>query len=139
MPINDATKLWILGGSDNSRNSGRLESTVYVDLEGNTQIGPDMPQALTSHAVVAVDNSTYLLIGGCTEDDCSSEKTYYFSDETQKWSPGPDLKEGRSLHTAGLITDLVTEERYIVVTGGYDLDSTEILYPGATRWERGKQ
>ena len=139
VPVNN-TYLWILGGYDGD---GPTKSTEYVDLEGNSKTGPDMPLPISSHAIVALENSTYFLIGGRTDDDQHSEKTYYFSEETQQWSQGPNLKQGRAIHTAGLIIDEVTAERYTIVAGGIGdgwstLDSTEILYPGATEWQQGK-
>ena len=139
VPVNDS-HLWVFGGSDGDR---RLQSTEFVDLEGNSKAGPEMPEPISSHAIVALKDATYLLIGGTTDN-----KTYYFSEKTQNWTPGPSLKIRRHAHTAGIIIDDVTAAKYIVVAGGWDLrlerspsrlDSTEILkYPGSTEWQHGK-
>ena len=47
--------------------------------------------------------------------------------------------ESRSWHGAGIITDVVTDEQLVVVTGGWSCDvltSTEILQDG--EWVQGK-
>ena len=45
----------------------------------------------------------------------------------------------RSSHAAGIVTDEVTDEHFVAVTGGYDsgsyLDSTELLQDG--EWVQG--
>ena len=141
VPVNDS-HMWVLGGHDGDR---RLQSTEFVDLEGNNMAGPDMPGPISNHAIVAFGDSTYLLIGGRTNDGGgpqSSDKTYFFFEKTQNWAPGPSLITGRYGHTAGFITDDITAEKYIVVIGGKggsELDSTEVLkYHESTEWQQGK-
>ena len=54
-----------------------------------------------------------------------------------EWSNGPSLLEGRSHHAGGIVTDEVTNENFVVVTGGEgDMDSTEILQD--LNWVEGK-
>ena len=53
-----------------------------------------------------------------------------------EWSNGPSLLEGRSHHAAGIVTDEVTDENFVVVTGSLHLKSTEILRDG--KWIQGK-
>ena len=53
-----------------------------------------------------------------------------------EWSNGPSLLEGRSHHAAGIVTDEVTNENFVVVTGSEHLKSTEILKDG--KWVQGK-
>ena len=54
----------------------------------------------------------------------------------QGWVQGPDLNQGRLYHAAGTITDSITQETIIVVTGGQKdggpegtLNSVELLLP----------
>ena len=56
--LNDNT-LWITGGS----NDGLLASTEYVRMTG-TMPGPDMPMALYDHAMVAINSTYSMVIGG---------------------------------------------------------------------------
>ena len=64
----------------------------------------------------------------------------YFYEEKKGWRPGPNLKNARFWHTAGVLTDRVSTKQYIVAVGGYDADSSlEYLeYPGSNDWMEGK-
>jgi hypothetical protein len=75
----------------------------------------------------------------------SSASTYYYDHIEGEWSNGPNLMQRRHGHAAGIVTDKVTNEHFVAVTGGYDknhnsshgyLDSTEILQDG--KWVQGK-
>ena len=46
VPVND-TYLWVLGGVDDGY--GNIRSTEYVDLNGNTQPGPELPLPISRH------------------------------------------------------------------------------------------
>ena len=70
--------------------------------------------------------------------------TYYFDHYNQIMFEGPRLNIARSYHGAGIVTDLITSEKFVVVTGGkyYDDDtgnqyfcSTEVLVDG--KWVLG--
>ena len=51
-------------------------------------------------------------------------QTFYFNHKTWKWSNGPDLNKPRYLCAAGIVTDEITKEKNIVVSGGYNPSST---------------
>jgi hypothetical protein len=125
--INDNT-LWVTGGY----NSGILASTEYVTLTG-TIIGPDLPMALSAHALVAINSSCSMVIGGHSNDWSAS--TFFYDHNEDEWITGPSLMQAREYHAAGMVTDEVTDEQFVAVTGGY-LDSTEILQEG--EWVQGK-
>ena len=78
------------------------------------------------------------LIGGAKSK--SSASTYYYDHIEGGWSNGPSLMQKRHGHAAGIVTDKVTNEHFVAVTGGHDdykfLDSTEILQDG--KWVQGK-
>ena len=134
--INGAS-LWITGGW--SSDTGRLASSEYITLEGSIP-GPDMPIPVDSHALVAINKTCSLLIGGRTTGSVTINTVYYFEHEGKNWSQGPDLKQARRAHTAALVTDETTYDEFVVVTGGeYNgirLDSTEILIDN--QWHLGK-
>ena len=58
---------------------------------------------------------------------------------TDQWITGPNLMQARNSHAAGIVTDEVTDENFVAVTGGryywFYLDSTEILQDG--NWVQG--
>ena len=133
--INGAS-LWITGGW--SSDNGRLASSEYITLEGSIP-GPEMPISVDLHALVAINNTFSLLIGGRTGSS-SLPTVYYFEHEGKNWSQGPDLIQARRGHAAGLVTDETTYDEFVIVTGGefngIMLDSTEILINN--QWHLGK-
>ena len=129
--INDNT-LWVTGGYG----GGYLASTEYVTVTG-TMLGPDLPMALWSHAMVAINSTCSMAIGGFY--DGYSASTFYYDRNEGEWINGPSLMQARDGHAAGIVTDEVTGEDFVAVTGGYGsghLDSTEILQD--EEWVQGK-
>ena len=131
--------LWVTGGLDQSGN--RLKSTECVTKEGKTSKGPDLPLALCHHAIVALNRGVFILIGGYSDDIGRSSRTYFY-EEKKGWRPGPNLKNARFRHTAGVLTDRVSTKQYIVAVGGFNgtrMRSVEYLeYPGSNEWMEGK-
>jgi hypothetical protein len=130
--LNDNT-LWVTGGS----NGGDLASTDYVKMTG-TMPGPDLPMGLYGHAMVAINNTCSMVIGGYS-GYVTSASTFYYDHNEGEWTTGPSFKQGRRWHAAGIVTDEVTDENFVAVTGGdgssWYLDSTEILQDG--NWVQG--
>jgi hypothetical protein len=129
--INDNI-LWVTGGY----NGGRLASTEYVTVTG-TMPGPDLPMALDSHAMVAINSTCSMVIGGMYSSGYYSASTFFFDHNEDEWINGPSLMQARIYHATGIVTDEVTDESFVAVTGGHDdLDSSEILQDG--EWVQGK-
>ena len=128
----DKTKLWITGGV-------YLASSEYITLEG-IEPGPELPTIIDSHALVAIDNALSMLIGGSRMGNVATQTTHYFDHQSHNWTQGPDLMQARWGHAAGIVTDQVTNEELVIVTGGdrYGilLDSTEMLLNN--QWHQGK-
>ena len=97
--------------------------------------GPELPVDMSHHSLVQINSTVSLLIGGMTSSDLYSRKTYYFDHIKEQFLQGPELNIGRYYHASSIITDQITDEKYVVVSGGennneypdYILDSTEIL------------
>ena len=127
--------LWVTGGYDQSGND--LKSTEFVTKDGQTSQGPELPWALSSHAIVPLNSGAFILIGGYGGDSSGT----HFYQEKKGWSPGPNLKNGKLRHTAGVLTDRVSTKQYIVAVGGSwpANSSLEYLeYPGSNDWIKGK-
>ena len=135
--FNDNT-LWVTGG--NNGNAVYLASTEYVKMTG-TMIGPDLPMALYRHAMVAINGTFSMVIGGRYSNGYSAA-TFFYDRIEEEWINGPSLMQERYFHAAGIVTDEVTDEHFVAVTGGHDwyvgntFDSTEILQDG--EWVQGK-
>ena len=131
--------LWVTGGF--AQNLGYLATTEYVTVTG-TMLGPDLPMTLVYHAMVAINSTCSMVIGGCNDMNQFSyyASTHYYHHNEGKWITGPSLMQARSKMASGIITDEVSDEPFIVVTGGYyyaHLDSTEIFQDG--EWVQGKE
>ena len=137
--INDNT-LWVTGGYD-YYSGGYFASTEYVTVTGN-MLGPDLPMALSDHAMVAINSTCSMVIGGEDESWFPSASTFFYDHNEGEWINGPSLMQARGYHAAGIVTDEVTNENFVAVTGGYGLvwsgfvESTEILQDG--EWVQGK-
>ena len=125
------TILWVTGGSNGDN---VLASTENVSIDGSIP-GPDLIIAVAKHAVVAINSTFSMVIGGIPVvciDACSYSisSTFYHDHNKGELSKGPSLMDARNNHAAGIVTDEVTNETFVVVTGGRNsdyLDSTEIL------------
>ena len=134
--------IWILGGSGDS-NSETTSEFFFVN-DGSSQQGPNLPIELNYfHAATKINSTTSIVIGGDSNGQYSA-KTFYYSHQNGQWINGPDLIQARRAHSACSITDSVTQESFIVVTGGYyyssgwnNLDSVEILDKYGTIWTSG--
>ena len=125
------TILWVTGGSNGNN---VLASTEFVSIDGSIP-GPDLIIAVAKHAVVAINSTFSMVIGGIPVvciDACSHSlsSTFYHDHNKGELCKGPSLMAARNNHAAGIVTDEVTNEIFVVVTGGRNLDyldSTEIL------------
>ena len=129
--------LWISGGYDGDN---FLSSTEKIHSDGRAIPGPEMPLPLRLHAMVKINENLTLIIGGRSPGNSASKRTFYYNHKTSEWSDGPELKVGRRYLAAGIVTDDVTKEEFVVVSGGYDgsnsLKSTVVLMDD--KWTLGK-
>ena len=135
--------LWVTGGYNNS--DGYLKSTEVIQRDGTIVAGPDLPVALDSHTITEIkedENELYMVIGGRHSGQYHNSTYYHYKTSNGPWLEGPDLKEARAGHTAGLIFDKVNHTQYTVVVGGHNgshyLRSMEILKEGSNEWTQGK-
>jgi hypothetical protein len=130
-------KLHVFGGHSGSTT---LTTSEIINVNGEVNFGPDLPAGIYRHAMTAINDTVSLLSGGCVYANCESAKTWYYNHDTEAFTSGPDLLEGRYFHGSTLNVDKVTKAKIAVVTGGYKypniLDSTEMLING--QWQTGK-
>ena len=144
--LNDNT-LWVTGGEGKD---GCIASTERVKMSGSMP-GPDLPMALASHAMASINSTVSMVIGGWDGNGWDgTASTFYYNHIEGEWSNGPILMQSRYEHAAGIVTDELTDEKFVAVTGGlfialsqtgnYDsivyLNSSEILQDG--KWVEGK-
>ena len=123
--------IWISGGRDDGLNY--LSSSEFMTV-GGSMTGPDLPIPITFHMMVAISNDLTIVIGGLSPGSGILAQTFYYDHSSEQWVDGPTLNQARSEHAAGTVTDEVTIERLVVVSGGFDgsdaMKSTEILQDG---------
>ena len=113
----------------------------FILPNGESEDGPNIPTGLINHAMVNINETASLLIGGKSgSDGTASDKTWFFNHVSKEFTVGPSLNIARYGHSASVIIDSVSREQIIVVTGGHDseneiIDSTEILQQ--ENWEQG--
>ena len=81
-----------------------------------------------------INDTVSLLSGGYI----FSVQTWYYNHDTEVFTSGPDLLEGRNRHGSAMNVDKVTKAKNAVVAGGWNgnyMDSTEILING--HWQTG--
>ena len=136
--IVEGERIWILGGDGDS--NSMTTSEFFSVNDGSSEQGPDLPIGLMVHTATKINTTTSIVIGGASSG--YSAKTFFYSHQNGQWINGPDLIQARYLHSACRVTDSVTQESFIVVTGGYDgsgnFDSVEILDKDGTVWTSGK-
>ena len=94
-----------------------------------------LPTSVSGHCVVQALETSIIVIGGYDKAKMSpnneeyTDATHVFDFETEAWTPGPELINGRSGHTCSRIK--VGQVPYVVVFGGYytpdTTDKVEIL------------
>jgi hypothetical protein len=128
-------KFHVFGGYDNGI---ILQTSELISIDGGVEYGPELPTPVQMHAITSINSTVSILSGGATSATHVSPLTWYFNHETNIFSDGPSLLEGRHKHGSATCVDKVTKAKIPIVTGGYDgayLDSTELLING--EWQSG--
>ena len=116
-------------------------TSEIINLEFEINDWPDLPTEFYGHAMTKINDTVSLLSGGqttATSYSAYSNKTWYYNHDTEAFTSGPDLLEGRHSHGSATNVDKVTKAKIAVVTGGWNgnyMDSTELLING--QWETG--
>ena len=103
--------------------------------------GPELPLPLERHAMIMMNNELTMVIGGVSPGIGLLAQTYEYNHVKGEWSNGPALNQARQSHAVGIVTDEATQEKLVIVTGGWDgsnaLKSTEVLLAGT--WSIGEK
>ena len=134
--------LWIIGGKSND---GCLKSTEYISQDSKQEDGPDLPIKLYKHVAIKINETVSMITGGSNCGIVYNTKTWFYLHLSGQWIDGPSLLQPREMLSVGSITDSVTQEQFIIITGGYHsslglghLKSTEILDKEGTTWKPGE-
>ena len=128
-------KFHVFGGYDGS---SLLQTSEIISMDGGVEYGPELPVAVSSHAIISINSTLSLLSGGSTDTTGSSSLTWFFDHETNVFSSGPSLLQGRRRHGSATCVDKVTKIEIPMVAGGFKggyMRSTELLINGM--WQSG--
>ena len=70
-------KFHVFGGYDGS---SRLQTSEIISIDGAVEYGPELPEAVSVHAITSINSTVSLLSGGWTGD--YSPLTWFFNHET---------------------------------------------------------
>ena len=136
--------LWVTGGEKKNEFNVRKMFSNSEFIQTNSESIPigniELPEPISGHAVISLNSSTSMLIGGTT----NVAKTHLYDHLSSTWTVGPELITGRHDHAAGLIMDHTTHQQHIAVVGGHTyasgigiLDTLELMFHGTNQWEIG--
>ena len=116
--------LWISGGYDASYSD--LDSIEWVDEDGVKEAtNVRLPFEIYGHCSIQIDNNTIVTTGGYSGYR-NKKDTHILNLNTQQWSTGPVLNQGRNRHGCGRVT--IGSKKFALVTGGWDdLNGFEFL------------
>ena len=89
-------KLHVFGGGSDM--VSYLQTTETINVDGEVSYGPDLPTGVRSHAMTKLNGTVSLLSGGYTDTNSYSAQTWYYNHDTETFTSGPDLLEGRRHH-----------------------------------------
>ena len=153
--IVDRGNMLVTGGTNGGYIGTNSETGEFINNKVGNNTAPrysiQLPDTISYHAFVKVNQTTSLLIGGnhglfiLPWLSNRSRKTYYFNSYTNKWASGPMLKYGRSIHAAGILVDHATNKQHIAAVGGWKYswehfgmtNSVELLLHGDNGWSEG--
>ena len=105
--LDDGARLWITGGSNSQ--VGKLNSTEYISNTGQAIPGPELPEAMSAHCLVMLDDSTGMVI--------NRGSSWIYNHWTNSWNPGPELIKETSARACGTVIDGMTGVKIVVAAG----------------------
>ena len=138
---------WTQGPLDTNNHSTTTlsKTSEIISQDGGVKKGPDLPTKFARHTITSINETVSILSGGVLGMPHNGSLTWYYNHETEKFTSGPHLLEGRSEHASATIVDKGEEKENIpIVAGGHGygsngdqwLESTEMLIDG--QWQPGK-
>ena len=117
--LENPSRLWVIGGSDYD---GLVMETEYVHENSSVERGPDLHHGILNTCVVRVDEDRVMLIGGSGQFPGEyTNKTWVFSQSSQKWREGPELNAHRTRLGCGKMYSAFHNKDMIVAIGGFGI------------------
>ena len=130
--VNDTTML-VIGGRKAHYTS------EYVSLNGQVQMGPNLPRPIYAGCFVKIDDNKAIMIGGSKGRGTEKleKSTFFFNIQQMNWKRGPDVAISGLLQSCGLLLDGYDSSSKMVFKVGHqkhDAGITEMLPLNANKW-----
>ena len=126
--------------------TGGLTATITNTSEIFTEAGwqyvtPSLPVAIAHHCMTLINSTSAIVMGGFHEYyGHQSKKSYVYNSVSKEWNEGPSLNEERHAPVCGRIRSNGQSFRTsVIVVGGMNLTSVEVLDYGASDWKKGPE
>jgi hypothetical protein len=133
-------KLFVSGGYIFDTNETLTNTAEILTEDGWQFVTPSVPVGIAEHCMALINSTAAIVIGGRQGSSFQTVNSYIFNSVGQEWHEGPPLKKARSSPVCGQIRSndhsLGTS---VIVIGGYNLTSTEVLDDGASEWKYGPE
>jgi len=121
----DTDVFFIAGGIVNGQHSNVITNVVEIfdGTSWNSLQTQYLPKPVLDHCITKINSSTLLSIGGRSGKDYEIfRNTYFYNVQSNKWTPGPFLRNSRSHFSCGILRWKNPEtnqlEKVVVVAGG---------------------
>ena len=109
--------LWLTGGE----NPDLIGTSEYVKLTDDALVtfeGPKLLLNILAHCMVALNETTFMMIGGGNYDVYDTNATFMIHQDSDIWIEGPSLEIPRKLFGCGVLKVAEARIHYVVVSGG---------------------
>ena len=131
LPSEDGTSIWTTGGS-----SQRV-STEFVSPNKEPVNGPDLPEPLSQHCLVQLDETTYMIIGGINALSYPVPETLFFHTGNQTFTTGPRLSAATDSMMCQVLETSNGANKIVVVAGGIVDDEESFISDKIETWTVG--
>ena len=141
--VTEDGRLMVIGGKGTElKNNPKYKDSEIVNVHtANTEIGFELPKAISGHCSVRINSTTAMVFGGREKEDVTEwlKSTYFVNLESFEITDGPEMEIERHREICHGAT-LEHDNRLYVIAAGGDTASTEVLDLTSTtdlRWSKG--
>ena len=112
--------LWLTGSID-EYSMDFIGTSEYVKLTDDALVsfeGPKLPLDVLGHCMVALNESTFMMIGGGNDDVYDTNATFMIHQDSDIWIEGPSMEIPRRVFGCGALKVAEAGIHYAVVSGG---------------------
>ena len=148
--VNSVPEIIMSGGVLNNSNVDTMTDTTYTRDGVSFEFLPDMPLALFSHCIVALDGDDMFVTGGYVDYSYQyNNQSFLYHSDTMEWERLKDMPTARSTLMCAMVHNEEGDQEVIIVGGNansdesdlydtYDTNVTEIYNLKTREWRTGQ-